>query len=100
MNLVYWGTDYQLVAPCPSKQPHVVFAAVLAAWVMCIGVPHELVVDRGGVFEAEFAEGVEWLGGKLSPLPAYSPTQNSVTERAGSSWKMLARAVIEDRNLK
>ena len=100
INLVCWGTNFQIVAPCPSKRPDVVFAAFLSAWCLCFGVPRELVHDRGGEFEAEFAQGIEWLGGKLSPLPAYAPTQNAVTERAGSSWKMQARAVIEDRNIR
>ena len=100
VNIIDWGTGYQVVSPCASKRPDVVFAAFLAAWVTALGVPAQVITDRGGEFEAEFARGLEWIGSKQIPTPAYAPTQNSITERAGGSWKLQCKTMIEDQGLR
>ena len=100
LNIVDWATTFQVVVPVPSKRPDIIFMALLTSWIIPLGCPREIVSDRGGEFEREFIEGLEWLNIRWLDAPPESPTQNSITERCGASWKMQARATLEETSLR
>eukprot|EP00974_Lingulodinium_polyedra_P012358 1192828-Lingulodinium_polyedra.AAC.1 len=67
----------------------------MQARVTPLGIPERALTDNGGEFNKEFGEHIEEL--QVDPLrtAAVSPTQNAACERAGASWKLAAKAVID-----
>ena len=55
-NAVGKASGYQLVAPVDNKRPDIVLHMFMQLWIIPLGVPHNILSDNGGEFDAEFAE--------------------------------------------
>ena len=83
------ASGYQLVAPVGNKRPDVVLHAFVQLWIVPLGVPHNILSDNVGEFDAEFSEELESIGARILILSSasYAPTQNATCERRGGAWK-------------
>ena len=100
INAVDMASKFQIVAPCESKHPRVVFATYLGVWCSWAGLPKAVLSDRGGEFHKEFSEELEAMNVQLLQAAVKSPTQNAACERAGGAWKFHARALIDEVNIR
>jgi hypothetical protein len=100
VNAVDMASRFQIVAPCESKHPRVVFATFMGTWCCWAGLPKAVLSDRGGEFNKEFSEELEAMNVELLNSAAISPTQNAVCERAGGAWKYHARALLDEFNIR
>ena len=50
VNAVDMASRFQIVAPCESKHPRVVFATFMGVWCCWAGLPKAVLSDRGGEF--------------------------------------------------
>ena len=96
VNAVDKASGDQVVSPVASKRPDEVFRIFNRSWIFPPGVPHRILADNGGEFNAEFGERCEELGATVLKTAAYAPTQNATCERRGGIWKVHAKAVMEE----
>ena len=68
----------------------------MTLWMMALGPPEAVLMDNGGEFNKSFGSELEAMNVKLFTTPAIAPEQNAVCERAGSTWKYHARALIDE----
>ena len=87
INIVDWGTSFQLVGPLPDKTAEKTWQGFVKNWAQVFGMPEIIVVDPGTEFQGYFAEQTASHGVALLPTDARAPWQNGRTERAGKEWK-------------
>ena len=87
LNVICWGSSFQLVGPVADKSAESVWAGFVRIWVSFFGMPEILVVDPGTEFQGYFAEQTAANGCAQLPTDARAPWQNGRTERAGKEWK-------------
>ena len=68
-------------------------------WVVPLGVPHNILSDNGGEFDAEFSEELESMGSRILRSASYAPTQNATCERRGGAWKAHAPALMDEHSI-
>lgn len=88
LNIVDWGTRYQMIIPLPSASAVDVRAAY-RNWVKLFGPPKLLRPDLGREFMQEFSYRCSTDGTELDTSSLEAPTQNSITEREGGSFKAM-----------
>ena len=88
LNIVDWGTRYQMIVPLPSASAVDVRNAY-RQWVKLFGAPQLIRPDLGREFMQEFAYRCSTDGTELDPSSLEAPTQNSITEREGGSFKIM-----------
>ena len=104
LNIVCQGTDFQMVVFL--KKGHGTPSSKLCAekfmthWVSWAGWPTEVKVDRGLHNRGYFARMLGAHGICPRHAALESPEQIGKTERAGDIWKMNAKRVINDRQIK
>jgi len=99
LNAVDKASGYQLVAPVDNKRPDIILHAFMQLWVIPLGVPHNILSDNGGEFDAEFSEELESMGARILRSASYAPTQNATCERRGGAWKAHARALMDEHSI-
>ena len=88
LNIEDWGTRYQMIVPLPSASAVDVRNAY-RQWVKLFGAPQLIRPDLGREFMQEFAYRCSTDGTELDPSSLEAPTQNSITEREGGSFKIM-----------
>ena len=86
INMVDWATRFQLVIPVKDHTPASARRAV-HQWVRIFGPPERAYVDLGKEFRGAFSEGMEVDSIFMDPGSLEMPTQRSITERAGRTFK-------------
>ena len=99
LNAVDKASGYQLVAPVDNKRPDIILHAFMQLWIIPLGVPHIILSDNGGEFDAEFSEELESMGARVLRKASYAPTQNATCERRGGAWKAHARALTDEHSI-
>ena len=99
LNTVDKASGYQLVSPVDNKCPDIVLHAFMQLWVISLGVPHNILSDNGGEFDAEFPEELESVGARILRSASCAPTQNVTCERRGCAWKAHARALMDEHSV-
>ena len=95
LNCICWGTRYQLIIPLKGKTAVHVREAY-RTWVKLFGAPKVVKPDLGREFLQEFAYRCGTDGSVVDPTSLEAPTQASITEREGKSFKMIfSKAGIE-----
>ena len=90
LNIICWGTAYQIVTPLESCTSAHVSSVVAAVWIRYFGPPEVLVVDQGPEFTGpEFQKLVETHACVLHVIDVRSPWQNGKTERHGDIFKKI-----------
>ena len=77
VNAVDMASRFQIVAPCESKHPRVVFATFMGVWCCWAGLPKAVLSDRGGEFNKEFSEELEAMNVELlnsAAIPRRTPS--------------------------
>ena len=84
-----------MVVPLPDHSSAAARAAY-RVWTRFFGTPQFVRADLGGEFAKNFADRCMADGSELDPASLEAPTQNSITERAGKTFKgMFAKASME-----
>ena len=90
LNLVDWGTLYQVCVPLKQASARRIRKAYRRSWLRNFGAPHKLICDQGTEFQGqEFASFLESDGTLLEVIPTDSPWQNARTERHGGTIKLM-----------
>ena len=98
-NAVDKASGYQLVAPVDNKRPDIILHALMQLWGVYLGVPHNVLSDNGGEFDAEFSEELESMGARILRSASYAPTQKATCERRGGALKAHARALMDEHSI-
>lgn len=88
LNIVCWGSRYQMVLPLRATTSQAVREAY-RMWIRNYGAPRLVKADLGKEFQKEFSLRCASDGSELDPSSLESPTQNAITEREGKSYKMM-----------
>ena len=94
LNLLDWGTHFQMVIPIARKKPELVREAY-RHWLRFFGPPATLASDLGREFEGSFSVRAETDGTFVDPSSVESPYQRGMTERAGKTFKMMLSKAME-----
>ena len=95
LNVVCWGTGYQMACSFPNKTSRAVRDGFAECWLKHYSWPELLVTDQGPEFVGhEFANYVA-QGSLHHFIDSQSPWQQGRTERAGGTLKEDLRDVIE-----
>ena len=86
LNIVCWSTRFQMVIPLRSHTATDARRAYLE-WIRFMGVPQRLYTDLGKEFCSAFQDGAELDETLVEPSALEMPTQRSITERAGKTFK-------------
>eukprot|EP00435_Cladocopium_sp_Y103_P070350 s367_g35.t1 len=88
LNVICWGTRYQMVIPLQGEKASDARAAY-RQWTKLFGPPKVLKPDLGTEFLRDFLYRCSTDGTEVDPSSLESPTQNSITEREGGSFKTM-----------
>ena len=86
LNVVCWSTRFQMVIPLQNHTPAEARRAYLQ-WCRFMGPPQRVYSDLGREFRGAFELGAELDSTYIEPGSLEMPTQRSITERAGKSFK-------------
>ena len=97
LNVICWGTGYQMCETVKDKQSNTEREAFARCWTKHYGAPELLVTDQGpeflgGAFTGYLAE----QGCVHHTIDSQSPWQQGRTERAGGSLQENLRDVVRD----
>ena len=94
LNIVDWASRFQMIIPISGPNPSAARQAYLR-WVRFFGPPEVLKADLGREFIGAFEIGAELDSTVIEPSSLEMPTQRSITERAGKSFKeVFSRALM------
>ena len=94
LNIVDWASRFQMVIPLQRHTPGAARQAYLQ-WTKLFGPPEKLYTDLGKEFQGAFEFGAEMDSTFIEPGALEMPTQRSITERAGKSFKeVFSRACV------
>ena len=88
LNIVDWGSHFQLVIPLRQETSEAVREAYRQR-TKFFGPPRKILNDLGTEFRAQFTAQAERDGSEVAPGPLEAPTQRGLTERAGGIFKDL-----------
>eukprot|EP00435_Cladocopium_sp_Y103_P025702 s1406_g6.t1 len=95
LNIVCWGTRYQMIVPLAGDKSSDTRAAY-RGWLKLFGPPQVVKPDLGTEFQGDFMYRCSTDGSEVDPSSLESPTQNSITEREGGAYKsMFAKASLD-----
>ena len=87
LNMVDWGTGYQMVERLKNTESDHAWRTFLRVWGRVFGVPEIIIADLGTEFRGQFAEMAAQAGALIRHTAARSPWQAGKTERAGAHYK-------------
>ena len=96
LNMVDWGTGYQMLEPLSGTSSQEVWEKFNATWMRTFGMPEVVVLDQGREFTKDFATKVNESGAILKVIGARAPWQQGRTERHGGLAKELFVKVREE----
>eukprot|EP00435_Cladocopium_sp_Y103_P054634 s153_g17.t2 len=88
LNILDWGTKFQLVVPLQGKKPQYVREGY-RHWLRIFGAPKRLAIDLGREFKGDFVKLVEADGSYVDPSAVETPQQRGMTERHGKTLKFI-----------
>ena len=94
LNIVDWASRFQMVIPLQRHTPGAARQGYLQ-WIKLFGPPEKLYTDLGKEFQGAFELGAEMDSTYIEPGALEMPTQRSITERAGKTFKeVFSRACV------
>ncbi|CAE7437016.1 RE1 [Symbiodinium sp. CCMP2592] len=87
LNIVDWGTNYQMVERLKNTESDHAWRTFMRTWARVFGVPEIIVADLGSEFRGQFSELAGQAGALIRHTAARSPWQAGKTERAGAHFK-------------
>ncbi|CAE8633673.1 unnamed protein product, partial [Polarella glacialis] len=101
LNIVDFGTSFQLTTFVEDKRPETVWKAFSQTWLKIFGPSMIMIVDGGKEFAILFVERASAAGMLIYLTGTKRPWQNGKTERHGAIFKMhlqVARETFEPEN--
>ena len=96
INILDWGSNYQMVERLEDKHPQTVWEAIQRLWFRIFGTPEVVVTDQGKEFSKHFQLEASKLGIVTHQGAAKAPWQQGRTERHGAHFKeLLEKARLE-----
>ena len=89
LNIIDWGSCYQMLEPLESKSSAAAWSAFQRSWMRTFGVPQIVICDQGREFLGNFAEQLMQMGCAHKTIGARAPWQQGRTERHGGLAKMV-----------
>ena len=86
LNIVDWSSRFQMTIPLQNHTPGEARRAYLQ-WVRFFGPAQRIYSDLGKEFKGAFEAGAELDSSYIDPGTLEMPTQRSITERAGKTFK-------------
>ena len=100
INIVCWGTGYQIMAVIPDKTAISARDAFAREWIKHYSWPELLVTDQGPEFTAnEFTRYVASGATLHHFIDSQSPWQQGRTERAGGAVKDMLKDVVAETGI-
>eukprot|EP00913_Durusdinium_trenchii_P024025 g22563.t1 len=103
LNILDWGTNYQMCEVIAGKNPNEVWDAYLSTWARTFGHPEVITCDAGREFLGEFIQRAAAEGIVVHQIASKAPWQQGKTERHGGHFKELldkARSEVVVQNIK
>ena len=95
LNCVCWSTRFQMMIPLRAHTPQATCEAFYQ-WIRIFGPPEKVYCDLGKEFKGAFRELAAQNDFLLDPGALEAPTQRSITERAGRTFKeILSKTLME-----
>lgn len=95
LNILDWATRFQLIVPLDDHTPRSATRA-LYQWIRIFGPPERIYSDLGKEFNGCFQHMMDRESIIMDPGALETPTQRSLTERAGKSFKeVFAKTLME-----
>ena len=88
INIVCWGTRYHMIIPLAGTKA-IDVRTPYRTWVKLFGLPKVIKPDMGSEFLGVFMYRSSTDGTEVDISSLESPTQNSITERKGGSFKTM-----------
>ena len=89
LNVLDWGTNYQMAERLEGKQPQEVWEALERIWFRIFGPPEVIVTDQGREFCQHFQTEAAKKGIVTHQTAARAPWQQGRTERHGAHYKAI-----------
>eukprot|EP00435_Cladocopium_sp_Y103_P018800 s2487_g4.t1 len=89
LNILDWGTNYQMMERLEGKQPQEVWDALERVWFRTFGPPEIIVTDQGKEFSQLFQVEASKKGIVAHQTAAKAPWQQGRTERHGAHFKTI-----------
>ena len=101
LNMVDWGTNYQMCELLSSKGPEEIWDTFMSTWARTFGQPEVIVCDAGREFMGHFIQRATAEGIVVHQIAAKAPWQAGKTERHGGHFKELldkarSETVVQD----
>ncbi|CAE7937667.1 GIP [Symbiodinium sp. KB8] len=97
LNMICWGTNYQVVEIIEDKSSASVALAMARSWLAHYGSPMMVICDQGTEFTGkDFVDLMTDNGTVVHFTDTASPWQNSRTEKAGGIFKSRLAKVCQD----
>ena len=96
LNIIDWGSCYQMLEPLDSKSSAAAWSAFQRSWMRTFGVPQIIVCDQGREFLGSFAEKLMQMGCAHKTIGARAPWQQGRTERHGGLAKLVFLKLREE----
>eukprot|EP00435_Cladocopium_sp_Y103_P007762 s2900_g2.t1 len=95
LNCICWNTRFQLMIPLKSHTPSSACKAFYQ-WIRVFGPPERVYCDLGREFKRAFHDMAAQNDFHLDPGALEAPTQRSITERAGRTFKeILSKTLMQ-----
>ncbi|CAK9025028.1 unnamed protein product [Durusdinium trenchii] len=89
LNVLDWGTNYQMCEVLLGKNPNEVWEAYMSTWARTFGHPEVITCDAGREFLGEFIQKAAAEGIVIHQIASKAPWQQGKTERHGGLFKEL-----------
>ncbi|CAE7468389.1 RE2 [Symbiodinium natans] len=99
LNLVDWGTTFQVVVKIPGTKAEDLEKAFNDHWITPFGPPVTVSLDLEGGLQKGLARLCDWHHIKAKHAAAQAHWQAGVTERHGAWWKNIWDRVVHDRSV-
>ena len=101
LNMVDWGTNYQMCELLSSKGPEEIWDTFMSTWARTFGQPEVIVCDAGREFMGHFIQRATAEGIVVHQMATKAPWQAGKTERHGGHFKELldkarSETVVQD----
>ena len=93
LNILDWGTNYQMCEVLSGKSPNEVWEAYMSTWARTFGHPEVITCDAGREFLGEFIQRAASEGIVIHQIASKAPWQQGKTERHGGHFKELLEKV-------
>ncbi|CAE7492417.1 GIP [Symbiodinium natans] len=99
LNLVDWGTSYQVVVEIKGTSAPDLERAFNDFWLTPFGPPSTMSVDLEGGLQKGLGRLCDWHNIKVKHVAAQGHWQAGITERQGAWWKDIWERVVHDMSI-